>query len=107
MRMSRLKSVFGVAMATALGLGIAVQGASARGEEGAAQGAPPAGAQGGARGGGRGFSLPPLLMETDAFPDGGIVLDPRGRRHFPAFPTRASAASAGLRSAIAPRAASS
>src|SRR6185369_6046610 len=73
MRMSRLKSVFGVAMATALGLGIAVQGASARGEEGAAQGAPPAGAQGGARGGGRGFSLPPLLMETDAFPDGGIV----------------------------------
>src|SRR5688572_31947732 len=33
---------------------------------------PPQG--GGARGGGgRGFSLPPLLMETDAFPDGGIV----------------------------------
>jgi Raf kinase inhibitor-like YbhB/YbcL family protein len=32
---------------------------------------PPAG--GGARGGGRGFSLPPLLMETDAFPDGGII----------------------------------
>jgi Raf kinase inhibitor-like YbhB/YbcL family protein len=32
-------------------------------------------AQGGgqARGGGRGFSIPPLLMETDAFPDGGIV----------------------------------
>jgi Raf kinase inhibitor-like YbhB/YbcL family protein len=29
--------------------------------------------QGGGRGGGRGFSLPPLLMETDAFPDGGIV----------------------------------
>ena len=24
-------------------------------------------------GGGRGFNLPPLLMETDAFPDGGIV----------------------------------
>src|SRR5262245_13690593 len=36
-----------------------------------AQQQPPAG--GGARGGGRGFSLPPLLMETDAFPDGGIV----------------------------------
>jgi Raf kinase inhibitor-like YbhB/YbcL family protein len=32
---------------------------------------PPAG--GGGRGGGRGFSLPPLLMETEAFPDGGIV----------------------------------
>src|SRR6478735_10090088 len=44
----------------------------------AAQGGPPAGAQGGGRpggGGGRGggFSLPPLLMETDAYPDGGIV----------------------------------
>ena len=44
----------------------------------AAQGAPAGqGAQGGGgagRGGGRGgFSLPPLLMETDAFPDGGIV----------------------------------
>jgi Raf kinase inhibitor-like YbhB/YbcL family protein len=35
-----------------------------------AQGAAPA--QGG-RGGGRGFTLPPLLMETDAFPDGGII----------------------------------
>ena len=44
----------------------------------AAQAAPPApGGQGGARqggrGGGRGFGLAPLLMETDAFPDGGIV----------------------------------
>ena len=29
--------------------------------------------QGGGRGGGRGFNLPPLLMESDAFPDGGIV----------------------------------
>ena len=44
-----------------------------------AQGAPPAGggqaAQGGGggRGGRGGFNLPPLLMETDAFPDGGIV----------------------------------
>jgi Raf kinase inhibitor-like YbhB/YbcL family protein len=43
-----------------------------------AQGAPPAGgAQAGQGGGGRGgrggFNLPPLLMETDAFPDGGIV----------------------------------
>src|SRR5262245_12627823 len=34
---------------------------------GAGQGA------GGGRGGGPGFTLPPLLMETDAFPDGGIV----------------------------------
>jgi Raf kinase inhibitor-like YbhB/YbcL family protein len=43
-----------------------------------AQGAPPAGGQaaqggGGGRGGRGGFNLPPLLMETDAFPDGGIV----------------------------------
>jgi Raf kinase inhibitor-like YbhB/YbcL family protein len=44
-----------------------------------AQGAPPAGggqaAQGGGggRGGRGGCNLPPLLMETDAFPDGGIV----------------------------------
>jgi Raf kinase inhibitor-like YbhB/YbcL family protein len=40
-------------------------------------GAPGGGAPGGGRrgGGGRGggFNLPPLLMETDAFPDGGIV----------------------------------
>ncbi len=34
----------------------------------------PAGGQGRGGGGGRGgFNLPPLLMETDAFPDGGIV----------------------------------
>jgi Raf kinase inhibitor-like YbhB/YbcL family protein len=44
-----------------------------------AQGAPPAGGGqagqggGGGRGGRGGFNLPPLLMETDAFPDGGIV----------------------------------
>ena len=40
-------------------------------------GAPAGGAQGQGRGGGGGrgggFNLPPLLMETDAFPDGGIV----------------------------------
>jgi Raf kinase inhibitor-like YbhB/YbcL family protein len=42
-------------------------------------GAPAAGAQGqgqgrgGGGGRGGGFNLPPLLMETDAFPDGGIV----------------------------------
>jgi Raf kinase inhibitor-like YbhB/YbcL family protein len=36
--------------------------------------APSAQGGGGGRGGGRGgFNLPPLLMETDAFPDGGIV----------------------------------
>ena len=31
------------------------------------------GGRGAGRGGGRGFNLPPLLMTTDAFPDGGIV----------------------------------
>ena len=44
--------------------------------EGAAQGGPQGGAPGGGAraGGGRGgFSLPPLLMETDAYPDGGII----------------------------------
>ncbi len=42
----------------------------------AAQGGPQGGAPGGGAraGGGRGgFSLPPLLMETDAYPDGGII----------------------------------
>lgn len=41
----------------------------------AAQGPPPQGGGGrggGGRGGG-GFNLPPLLMETDAYPDGGII----------------------------------
>jgi Raf kinase inhibitor-like YbhB/YbcL family protein len=45
----------------------APQGAPAQGGQQAAQG------QGGRGGGGRGFNLPPLLMQTDAFPDGGIV----------------------------------
>jgi Raf kinase inhibitor-like YbhB/YbcL family protein len=43
-------------------LAVALLGASAV----LAQGAPPAG-------GGGGFKLPPLLMQTDAFPDGGVV----------------------------------
>ena len=43
-----------------------------------AQGAAPAGGGGGGQGGGGGrgrggFNLPPLLMESEAFPDGGIV----------------------------------
>jgi len=41
-------------------------GADAQGQREGGQGR-------GGRGGGRGFNLPPLLMETDAFPDGGIV----------------------------------
>ena len=40
----------------------------------AGQQPPAGGGQGGGRGGGRGgFNLPPLLMESDAFADGGIV----------------------------------
>ena len=66
MRARVLSSMLVIAVVAALGAGAAAQG----------QGAPPApGAQGGGRGGGRGggFNLPPLLMQTDAFPDGGIV----------------------------------
>jgi Raf kinase inhibitor-like YbhB/YbcL family protein len=37
------------------------------------QGAPAGQGRGGGRGGGRGFNLPPLMMTTDAFPDGGVV----------------------------------
>jgi len=44
---------------------------------GGAQGAPPAGAGGRGGGGGRGGRggglIPPLLMKTDAFEDGGII----------------------------------
>jgi len=66
MRSRILSSVLAVAMATSLGAALAAQGGPPAG--GAAQGG------GGGRGGGRGgFNLPPLLMETDAFPDGGIV----------------------------------
>jgi Raf kinase inhibitor-like YbhB/YbcL family protein len=42
----------------------------------------------GGRGGGRGFNLPPLMMSTDAFPDGGIVPEKysgRGGNVQPAF----------------------
>src|ERR1044071_648647 len=68
MQMQAVKKVFGLALATALGVGLAVQGTSARDDQN-----PPAQGGGGGRGGGRGFSLPPLLMKTDAFTDGGII----------------------------------
>ncbi|HVZ23608.1 MAG TPA: YbhB/YbcL family Raf kinase inhibitor-like protein [Vicinamibacterales bacterium] len=35
--------------------------------------APPQGGRGGGRGRGRGFSIPPLMMHTDAYEDGAIV----------------------------------
>jgi len=58
MRTRRLISVGALMIAMAMGTELAAQG----------------GRGGGGRGGGRGgFNLPPLLMQTDAFPDGGIV----------------------------------
>ncbi len=57
-----------LAVVAALSAGTAAQqgqGAPAPGAQGQGQG------RGGGRGGG--FNLPPLLMETDAFPDGGII----------------------------------
>ena len=52
----------------------AVMAAVAVGVDLSAQQAPAQGGGGRAGGGGRGgFNLPPLLMTTDAFPDGGIV----------------------------------
>lgn len=66
MRSRILSSVLAVAMATTLGATLSAQGGPPGG--GAAQGG---GRAGGGRGGG--FNLPPLLMESDAFPDGGIV----------------------------------
>ena len=63
-----------LALSAALGIGIAAQGQS---QEQAAPGAQaPQRGQGGregGRGGRGGFNLPALLMETDAFPDGGII----------------------------------
>jgi Raf kinase inhibitor-like YbhB/YbcL family protein len=54
-------------------MGAIVTMAAAIGSQPSAQ-EPARGGGQGARGGGRGgFNLPPLLMETDAFPDGGIV----------------------------------
>jgi hypothetical protein len=53
-------SVVTLVAALAVGIGVSAQQQGERG--------------GGGRGrGGRGFNLPPLLMQTDAFPDGGIV----------------------------------
>src|SRR4030095_11105232 len=72
MRNRLVQSFLMLAIGTALSVTIAAQGPP--------PGAPPAGGQarpGGPGGGGRGrgFTLPPLLMETEAFPDGGIIPD--------------------------------
>jgi hypothetical protein len=74
MRNRIVRTAATLAVAGALGIGVAAQGGQGEAAPGAQ--APQRG-QGGGRGGGRGgrggFNLPPLLMETDAFPDGGIV----------------------------------
>ena len=59
----------GAAAAIVVSVALGMQSSVSAGQQ------PPAGGgQGGGRGGGRGgFNLPPLLMETDAFADGGIV----------------------------------
>ena len=64
MRTRLLISVLALTMVAAIAVDATAQGA-----QGARDGR-----GGGGRGGGRGgFNLPPLLMQTDAFPDGGIV----------------------------------
>ena len=83
MRSRILSSAVALMMVAAFASAVTAQQPPAGGAP-AVQGAPPAApgqgrpgggapGAGGGRGGGRGFSLPPLLMETDAFPDGGVV----------------------------------
>jgi Raf kinase inhibitor-like YbhB/YbcL family protein len=62
MRLKLLVSVAAVMTAVTVGADLAAQ-----------QAPPPQGGGGRAGGGRGGFNLPPLLMTTDAFPDGGIV----------------------------------
>ncbi len=69
MRSRLFSSTLAVAVAVALSATLAAQ---------APQGAPPAGAPGGGqggggRGGGRGPAMVPMMLESDAFADGGIV----------------------------------
>jgi len=64
MRLKWLVSVVALVTAVIVGVDLSAQQAPQGGG---------ARAGGGGRGGGRGFNLPPLLMTSDAFPDGGIV----------------------------------
>ena len=77
MQHSIVRTMAVLTLGTFLGVSVAAQGAP-QGQGGAPgagaprQGGP--GGPGGGRGGGRGgFNLVPILMESDAFPDGGIV----------------------------------
>ena len=69
MPITAVKTALGITFAVTLGLVPAILGTPAQ----AAQNPPAQGAGGGRGGGGRGFNLPPLLMETEAFADGGII----------------------------------
>jgi hypothetical protein len=61
-----------ILMMMVVAMSVAALGVNGGAQEPPRGGGAPGGGQG--RGGGRGgFNLPPLLMETDAFPDGGIV----------------------------------
>jgi Raf kinase inhibitor-like YbhB/YbcL family protein len=66
MRRKWLLSIMALVISTALGAGMSAQQQERGGGAGRAGG-------GGRGGRGGGFNLPPLLMQTDAFPDGGIV----------------------------------
>ena len=63
MRSRLLWSIVALVLSTALGVEMSAQ----QQERGGGAG------RGGGRGGRGGFNLPPLLMQTEAFPDGGIV----------------------------------
>jgi Raf kinase inhibitor-like YbhB/YbcL family protein len=70
MRLKWLMSVMALVTAVVVGVDLSAQQQAPAPPGGAA----PQGGGGRAGGGGRGgFNLPPLLMTTDAFPDGGIV----------------------------------
>jgi len=71
MRNRLVNSVLTLAIGAALSVTIAAQGGPPQGPPGG--GPPRQGGGGGGGGRGRGFTLPPLLMETDAYPDGGII----------------------------------
>lgn len=67
-----IRQVLGTTLVVALFVPFAIGESVARAEQNAPQGQAPA-QGGGGRGGRGGFNIPPLMMESDAFPDGGIV----------------------------------
>ena len=78
MRSRLFSSTLAVAVAVALSATLAAQApqgapAGAPGAQGAPAGPPGGGQRGGGRGGGRGPAMVPMLLETDAYADGGIV----------------------------------